>query len=97
MEYEVHIHTQNDVRNKYFNYELIMSYTSSFFGQKIDMETYTHQVRRNTSTSSTFDEECEYKKGWQSLLNLASPSEWTKTSKANDGGEVALYWVPRKT
>ena len=45
----------------------------------------------DTSTSSTFDEEWEYKKGWQSCLNLVSPSQWTKASKSNEGGEVALY------
>lgn len=50
----------------------------------------------DTSTSSTFDEEWEYKKGWQSRLNLVSPSQWTKASKANEGGEVALYGVTKE-
>ena len=44
-----------------------------------------------TSTSSTFEEECEYKNGWQIRLNLVSPSHWTKTSKAKEGGEEVLH------
>ena len=54
----------------------------------------TRQTRNyefiHTSTSSTLDEECEYKKGWQRRLNRDSPSQWTNTSKANEGGDVAL-------
>lgn len=38
-----YIYTQNDVKTKYFNYELIMSYTCSF-RQQIHMVTYTNQV-----------------------------------------------------
>lgn len=43
-----------------------------------------------TSNSNKFDEEWEYRKAGQRRLNRGSPSHWTKTSKAKEGGDVAL-------